>query len=66
MGRTMSIEIIEQKIFMTRGQKVMLSSYLAGLYEAEPKVLIQVVKRNTEKFPYRYNESVCKIKENYF
>ncbi len=51
MERTMRVEIIEQKIFIIRGQKIMLSSHLAGLYVVEPKVLIQAVKRNIERFP---------------
>jgi hypothetical protein len=45
------IERIEQKIFLLRGQKVMLSPDLAKLYGIEPKVLIQAVKRNAERFP---------------
>ncbi len=42
---------IERKIFMIRGQKVMLSHDLAELYGVKPKVLIQAVKRNVERFP---------------
>ena len=34
-----------------RGQKVMLSTELAALYGVEPKVLVQAVKRNRERFP---------------
>jgi hypothetical protein len=45
------IERIEQRIFLLRGQKVMLSPHLAELYGVEPKVLIQAVKRNVERFP---------------
>ncbi len=44
-------EFIEQRIFLLRGQKVMLSSHLAVLYEVEPKVLLQAVRRNKERFP---------------
>ncbi len=44
-------ERIECKIFVIRGQKVMLSTHLAQLYEVEPKVLIQAVKRNIKRFP---------------
>ena len=36
---------------MLRGQKVMLSIHLAELYQVEPRVLIQAVKRNLERFP---------------
>ena len=44
-------EIIEKKIFLLRGQKVMLSSDLAELYQVEPRALIQAVKRNIDRFP---------------
>ncbi len=44
-------ETIEQKIFMIRGHKVMLSTHLAQLYGVETKVLMQAVKRNIERFP---------------
>jgi len=44
-------ERIEQRIFLLRGQKVMLSPHLAELYGVEPKVLLQAVKRNAERFP---------------
>jgi hypothetical protein len=46
-----SVEKIESRIFLIRGQKVMLSTHLAELYEVEPRVLIQAVKRNIERFP---------------
>jgi hypothetical protein len=45
------VERIETKIFMIRGQKVMLSLHLAGLYNVEPRALIQAIKRNPERFP---------------
>jgi hypothetical protein len=45
------IERIEQRIFLLRGQKVMLSPHLAELYGVGPKVLIQAVKRNLDRFP---------------
>ena len=44
-------EVIEGKIYIIRGHKVMLDSDLAELYEAETKVLLQAVKRNLERFP---------------
>ncbi len=44
-------EIIEKRIFLLRGQKVMLSIHLADRYQVEPKVLTQAVKRNIERFP---------------
>ena len=45
------IQIIKDKIFEIRGQKVMLDSDLSELYEVETKVLNQAVKRNSARFP---------------
>ena len=42
---------IETKILLVRGQKVMLDTDLADLYEVEAKVLNQAVKRNLDRFP---------------
>jgi hypothetical protein len=44
-------ERIEQRIYFIRGEKVMLSTDLARLYQVEPRVLVQAVKRNIERFP---------------
>ena len=44
-------EWVERRILSLRGQKVMLSTDLAELYEVAPKVLMQAVKRNRERFP---------------
>jgi hypothetical protein len=44
-------ETIEKRIFIIRGQRVMLSSYLSELYGVEPRALIQAVKRNKVRFP---------------
>jgi hypothetical protein len=45
------IQNIEQKIFYIRGQKVMLDTHLAELYDVKVKVLVRSVKRNLERFP---------------
>lgn len=42
---------IELSILTLRGQRVLLSSGLAALYEVTPGVLMQAVKRNLERFP---------------
>lgn len=42
---------IENKIYVFRGQKVMLDSDLAELYNVETRVLNQAVKRNSDRFP---------------
>jgi hypothetical protein len=39
------------RILLLREQRVMISSDLATLYEVEPRVLIQAVKRNIARFP---------------
>ena len=44
-------EIIESKIFIIRGKKVMLDRDLAALYGVETKTLNQAVKRNSQRFP---------------
>src|SRR5688572_22457445 len=48
---TIPAEIIERKIYLIRGHKVMLDSDLAELYVVETKALNQAVKRNLERFP---------------
>ena len=45
------VEIIEKKIYLIRGQRVMLGVDLAELYGVPTKVLNQAVKRNKERFP---------------
>jgi hypothetical protein len=44
-------ERIEHAILVLRGQKVMLDSELAALYEVPVKALNQAVKRNLDRFP---------------
>lgn len=49
--RVIPAGIIEQRICVIRGHKVMLSVRLAGLYGVETRVLNQAVKRNSQRFP---------------
>ncbi len=51
MRSLMAPEVIEQKIFIIRGHRVMLSLQLARMYGVQVKVLVQAVKRNIERFP---------------
>lgn len=44
-------EIIEQKIFLIRGRRVMLDKDLAFIYGVETRVFNQAVKRNIKRFP---------------
>ena len=45
------LQRIERRILSIRGQRIMLSTDLAELYEVAPKVLMQAVKPNLERFP---------------
>jgi len=45
------IEVIERRIFLVRGQKVMLDTDLATLYQVPTFRLNEAVKRNHERFP---------------
>jgi phage regulator Rha-like protein len=61
MNESIPREIIERKILLIRGHKVMLSSHLAELYAVETRSLNQAVKRNINRFPedfmFQINES---------
>jgi phage regulator Rha-like protein len=43
--------LIERRIYLARGQKVMVDSDLAELYGVETKALTRAVRRNRERFP---------------
>src|SRR3989344_5034430 len=45
------VEIIERRIYLVRGQKVMLDSDLADLYQVLTKNLNKTVRRNLDRFP---------------
>src|SRR6266576_3324866 len=45
------VSIIEQRIYLIRDKKVMLSNDLAELYQVEVRTLVQAVKRNKDRFP---------------
>jgi hypothetical protein len=45
------LEVIERRILLIRGQRIMLSTHLAELYDVETRVLNQAVKRNISRFP---------------
>ena len=42
---------IRSRLFLIRGQRVMLSPTLAELYAVKPKALVQAVQRNRGRFP---------------
>jgi len=51
MSDLVPVEIIANKIFLIRGQKVMLDKDLAELYGVDTAMLKRQVRRNKERFP---------------
>ena len=47
----MQLELIQDKIYNLRDQKVMFDFDLATLYQVETRVLKQAVRRNLKRFP---------------
>jgi hypothetical protein len=47
----MELELLQQKIYEIRGQRVMLDFDLATLYEVDNKRLKEAVRRNIRRFP---------------
>lgn len=48
------VELIENKIYLIRGHKVMLDRDLAQLYGVETRTLNQAVRRNIDRFPQEF------------
>lgn len=57
----LSKELISNKIYFIRGQKVMFDSDLALLYGIETRILKQAVKRNLSRFPEDFMFELTKI-----
>lgn len=53
MSRALAVpfERVENAILLIRGEKVILDTNLAALYDVETRSLLQAVKRNSERFP---------------
>jgi phage regulator Rha-like protein len=47
----MKVQIIQDKIYEVRGEKIMLDFDLAKLYDVETRVFNQAIKRNIQSFP---------------
>jgi hypothetical protein len=60
----MEIEVIQNKIFEIRGQKVMLDFDLALLYNVETKALKQAIRRNINRFPEDFMFELTEIEFN--
>ena len=57
-------EIIENKIFLIRGKKVMFDKDLAVLYGVETRTLNQAVRRNKDRFPDDFMFQLTKLEFN--
>ena len=60
----MELQIIQNKIFEIRGQRVMLDFHLAELYHVETRALKQAVRRNIERFPDDFMFELTKEESN--
>lgn len=47
----MELQLIQSKIYVIRGQKVLMDKHLAEMYGIETKRLKEAVKRNFKRFP---------------
>jgi len=70
MGYMVPQELIESKIYLIRGNKVLLSMDLARLYGVSPKRLNEQVKRNVKRFPddfmFQLNDDEYEILKSQF
>ncbi len=57
-------EVVMNKIYMIRNQKVMLDRDLAELYQVETKQLKRQVKRNIERFPEDFMFELTKVEND--
>ncbi|MFH1288982.1 MAG: ORF6N domain-containing protein [bacterium] len=64
MGKIVAQEIIEQRIFLIRGHKVMIDRDIADLYDVETKYLNRQVKRNIERFPVEFMFQLTEEEKN--
>ena len=58
-------EVITNKIYLIRGQKVMLDRDLAELYDVKNIRLREQVKRNTDKFPEHFMFRLTEIETEF-
>jgi len=57
-------EVIENKIYLSRGQRVLLDFHLADLYRVETKIWKRVVKRNIDRFPEDFMFEIIRVEYN--
>ena len=63
-GSLVPVEIIQSKIFLIRGRKVMLDKDLAVLYGVTTSQLTRQVRRNIERFPDDFMIQMTKAEFN--
>jgi hypothetical protein len=59
------VEFIERKIYLIRGQKVVLDSDLAKMYQVATKVLNQAVSRHKDRFPLDFMFQLTSEEDEY-
>ena len=64
-GLIIADEVITNKIYIIRGQKVMLDRDLAKLYGVETRRLKEAVKRNIERFPSDFMFELSKVEAEF-
>lgn len=57
----MEIQVIQNKIYEIRGQRILLDFDLAELYEVETKRLKEAVRRNINRFPKDFMFELSKV-----
>jgi hypothetical protein len=57
-------EVIERRILLIRGQKVMLDAHLADLYQVSTKRLNEQMRRNKKRFPKDFMFQLTKEEYN--
>ncbi len=65
MEALIPVGVIERKIYLIRGHKVILDEDLAELYNVATRVLVQAVKRNIDRFPddfmFQLNDQAVRV-----
>ncbi|MBU4311567.1 MAG: ORF6N domain-containing protein [Candidatus Omnitrophica bacterium] len=64
MKRLVPYEVVEQKIFLIRGKRVMIDRDLAELYGVETKYLNRQVKRNKGRFPDEFMFQLAPVEKD--
>lgn len=62
MDSLVPVELIEKRIYLIRGHKVMIDRELAELYGVETRILNQAVRRSMKRFPSYFMFSLTRRK----